>query len=57
MNDSDLQKLIDLLTALRDELNEIYKDAYRVDITLGGSASGDYLNIHTYITVPKQKRI
>jgi hypothetical protein len=56
MNDSELQKLIELLTALRNHLNEIYKDTYRVDITLGGSASGDYLNIHADITIPKQKR-
>ena len=34
MNDSELQKLIELLTALRGHLNEIYKDGYRIDLIL-----------------------
>ena len=56
MNDTELGNLIDFLTALRAKLNEIWKDYYKVDISLEASASGDYYNIHTHITVPKQKR-
>lgn len=57
MNDIQLGKLIDLLTALRRNLSAIWKENYDVEINIGSSSMGDHTKVTAEIIVPKNKDV